>query len=613
MHAVAVSGWENAFAVMRSNFSLPDDAIGVFAINLRFNLDDIQTIATEAITGGSNDKKCDVLYVDKERQLAIVAQCYLSRVPRAAAPSDKASDLNIALTWLLTSDLGQLPDGLRGRADELRAAIEAGEIKQLYIWYVHNLPSSTNVENELRAVEGTARSALARYPSGPDIMISAEEIGNEQLTRLYTQAERTVIVTDEIETTVPDALEIQEAEWTSIITTVHGSWLYDLYHSYGTDLFSANLRAYLGSRESESNINNGIKTTAREQPNNFYVYNNGITALVLGYELGKRSRRGRRLKIVGISIVNGAQTTGSIANLPERPANDLQIAIRFVKANKEAIISNIVRFNNSQNRLQAADFRSTDPNQERLRKEFDEVPEAEYEGGRRGGASDAIKRSKFALPSYTVGQSLAAFHGDPVMAYDKKSELWTSERSYRQIFTERTTARHIVFTYSLLTALNDRKLELAQKFQSDPSSLTGIEKRNLDFLNRKGSNYLMLYVVSQCMETILAKPIPNRFDLHFETNVSPAIAIGYWSPIVDMMLSLSNQLDNAFSRGRLHDIELFHPWRAPPRRLGGLRLLSRGSCEPPLRARRAMKEDRCLTMAPTNNGSNPIRRRICRR
>jgi hypothetical protein len=35
---------------MKANDSLTDDAIGVFAINLRFNLDDIQTIVSEAIT-----------------------------------------------------------------------------------------------------------------------------------------------------------------------------------------------------------------------------------------------------------------------------------------------------------------------------------------------------------------------------------------------------------------------------------------------------------------------------------------------------------------------------------------------------------------------------------
>ncbi|QQP91666.1 AIPR family protein [Skermanella sp. TT6] len=545
------AGWEKAFKVMKDNYSLTDDAIGVFAINLRFNLDDIQTISSESITGGGDDKKCDVLYVDKERQVAVIAQCYISKRIRESAPANKASDLNTAITWLLSTNLDLLPDNLKGRADELRSAINSGEIKQIYIWYVHNLPGSKNVKDELRAVENAAKVALKSYHFGQDINIFAEEVCEAQLERLYTQAERTVIVTDEITTTVPDAVEIKETDWQSVVTVVNGKWIHDLYHQYKTDLFSANLRAYLGSRESDSHINNGIKTTAQEQPSNFYVYNNGITALVLDYELGKRSKNGRRLKIVGISIVNGAQTTGSIANLEDVPPKSLQVPIRFVKATKDGIVENVVRYNNSQNKLQAADFRSTDQIQERLRTEFESIPDAEYEGGRRGGASDAIKRSKFTLPSYTVGQSLAAFHGDPVTAYDKKSELWTNEKNYRHIFTDRTTARHIVFCYSLLSAINDQKLELTQRHKKDPSSLTNVENTSLGFLNKKGSNYLLLHVISQCMETILSKSIPNRFDLQFINNVSPSTASNYWLPIVSMMLSLSNQLDNAFSRNRI--------------------------------------------------------------
>ena len=53
------------------------------------------------------------------------------------------------------------------------------------------------------------------------------------------------------------------------------------------------------------------------------------------------------------------------------------------------------------------------------------------------------------------------------------------------------------------------------------------------------------------METILGKPIPNRFDLQFARNVSPGAAVKLWQPIVDMMLSLSNQLEPAFSRNRI--------------------------------------------------------------
>lgn len=276
-----------------------------------------------------------------------------------------------------------------------------------------------------------------------------------------------------------------------------------------------------------------------------------MTALVLDYELGRRNRSGRRLKIKGISIVNGAQTTGSLASLTSKPSDNIQVPIRFVKARKDSLVANIVRFNNSQNKLQAADFRSTDQIQERLRLEFNTVPDAEYEGGRRGGASDAIKRSKFTLPSYTVGQSLAAFHGDPVTAYDKKSEIWTNEKNYRATFTDRTTARHIVFCYSLLSSINERKNSLSQKHRSEPSSLTSMENVILAFLNKKGSSYLLVHVISRCMETILSKSVPNRFDLQFSQNVSPSRAEKLWAPILDMMLPLSNQLDPAFSRNRI--------------------------------------------------------------
>lgn len=551
MDQITDQNWQNAFKTMKENYSLTDDSIGVFAINLRFGLDDIQTIVSEAITGGGDDKKCDVLYVDKERQVAVIAQCYISKKKREAAPANKASDLNTALTWLLSSDIDKLPESIKGRADELRAAISSGDIKQFYIWYVHNLPRSKNVQEELKAVEGTARAALNRYPSGQDINIFSEEVCEAQLERLYMQAERTIIVTDEISTVIPDAIEIISDDWTSLVTIIKGDWLHKLYHKYKTDLFSANLRGYLGSRESDSNINNGIKTTATDQPKNFYVYNNGITALVLDYEIGRKNKSGRRLNIKGISIVNGAQTTGSIASMSGAPSSDLQVSIRFVKANKESIVSNVVRYNNSQNKLQAADFRSTDAIQDRLRGEFDSIPDAEYEGGRRGGASDAIKRSKFTLPSYTVGQSMAAFHGDPVTAYDKKSELWTNEKNYRQIFTDRTTARHIIFCYSLLSCINEKKIELSQKSKIDGGSLTTIESASLSFLNKKGSSYLLVHVISQCMETILGKPIPNKFDLFYSKNLSPSKASKTWIPIVDMVLSLSNQLSGAFSRNRI--------------------------------------------------------------
>ncbi|WP_299400653.1 AIPR family protein [uncultured Roseobacter sp.] len=547
-----MADWTSAYEAMKGDLNLDNDAIGVFAVNLKFNLDDFQATATEALTGGGDDKKCDLIYIDKELKLAVVAQCYMAKASKISAPSNKASDLNTAMTWLLNAPIESLPDAISGHADELRSALKEGEIDQIHVWYVHNCPSSKNVADELSTVEGTTKALLSGLlNSGQEVSIAAAEIGFDEISHLYKQAEQTIIVTDKFELLVKDALDIQQDDWSSVVTYVPGSWLNRLYSDFGTDLFSANLRGYLGSRESEANINNNIKNTAASEPKNFFVYNNGITAIVLDYELAKRTRAGRKLQITGISIVNGAQTTGSIGSLTDTVPDDLFVAVRFVKAKQNPIISNVVRFNNSQNKLQAADFRSTDPIQERLRAEFAGIPYAEYEGGRRGGASDAIKRSKNALPSYTVAQALAAFHGDPVNAYDKKSELWVNEARYRKIFTDRTTAKHIIFCYSLLDLINTTKSMLTKAGRADADSQTELDKKKLSFLNQKGANYLLVYVISQCLEGILGRPIPNKFDLHFKKNLSPEGAMANWKPIVDIILSLSIQLDDAFSKNRI--------------------------------------------------------------
>jgi hypothetical protein len=70
------------------------------------------------------------------------------------------------------------------------------------------------------------------------------------------------------------------------------------------------------------NINNNIKTTAEKHPEHFWIYNNGLTAIVNDYSFVEEGEQ-HTLKISGISIVNGAQTTGAIGSLEKIPADRL--------------------------------------------------------------------------------------------------------------------------------------------------------------------------------------------------------------------------------------------------------------------------------------------------
>ena len=542
--------WERAYDARFTGSKFGNEAIGLFALGLQFNIDDIDAVGAESVTGHGDDKKCDLCYFDEEEARCVIAQCYVSTKARQSAPSNKAADLNTAVTWLLTTPISKVPAAIKASATELRAAIASDSINELLIWYVHNCPESVNVHKELAAVEHSARVAVKAINAKSSLQIFARELGQEQFSRLYDASRSAILVTDTIETTVPHGYQIEGADWTAFQTYVPGQVIFDLFAKHGADLFSANVRDYLGSRESTANINNGIKATATKNPENFWVYNNGITALVNGLSFKTLKAGSLRLKLDGISIVNGAQTTGAIGSLPERPDESLLVPIRFIWTNSRSRVENIIRFNNSQNKVSASDFRSSDAIQKRLKAEFSKIPSAEYEGGRRGGVSDTIQRRPTLLPSYTVGQALAAFHGNPVIAYDRKSEIWISSSYYSTFFRDETTAAHIVFAYSLHKANSEIKLGLVSKRRKE-DVLTETEKEQLEFFEKKGSILLTCAAIAGCLEVVLERPLPNRFGLSFGGKVSPESARDFWLELLPGLLALVSNLNAAFSSGRI--------------------------------------------------------------
>src|SRR5579864_4557172 len=76
---MATVAWQKAYQARFADTKFGDDAIGLFALGLQFAIDDLDSIGAEIITGGSNDKKCDLVFFDPEEGRAVVAQCYVSK------------------------------------------------------------------------------------------------------------------------------------------------------------------------------------------------------------------------------------------------------------------------------------------------------------------------------------------------------------------------------------------------------------------------------------------------------------------------------------------------------------------------------------------------------
>lgn len=156
---------------------------------------------------------------------------------------------------------------------------------------------------------------------------------------------------------------------------VQGSDVADWLNTNGLQLLAQNVRVFLG----DSEVNKSIKETAITTPEQFWYLNNGITVLCKSFDktiAGGTDRRNGTYTIRGASVVNGAQTVGSLASLSgaaHREALErLRVTVRFIALDEadEDFGNRVTRATNTQNRIGGRDFVGLDPEQTRLRDEF---------------------------------------------------------------------------------------------------------------------------------------------------------------------------------------------------------------------------------------------------
>ena len=440
----------------------------LFALQLRFDIEDVHAVAREALVDGPDDKGCDLVYLDPNSRKLIIAQGYeaANAAKGTVAKASKASALSHATHWLLCGDVTRLNDRLRPVATEARTAIGDGEVDAIELWYVHNRPESPQVQDELRMAESAARNALRDGfdPGKIPQDVSALEVGMGTQESWYRSLAAPILVNETITLDVPGYFEVSGDQWRAVVTAIPARRLRELYEQHKSDLFSANYRDYLGASRSRKreDINKFIRETAEGDPGKFWVFNNGVSAIVHRYEVRGGENGKATLILEGMSIVNGAQTTGSLGSLHRPPDDKAMVPFRFIHCTDGDTIADIVRYNNSQNPLMPSDYKSNDDVQRRLREEFKQLPKSKYTGGRRGLPVDRVAPPGDLMPTDTCAQALAAFHQRPDVAYHQKAAVWQDDTLYREFFCEKTTARHIVFAYSLLKCIEERKKALPE-------------------------------------------------------------------------------------------------------------------------------------------------------
>ena len=156
--------------------------------------------------------------------------------------------------------------------------------------------------------------------------------------------------------------------YSSYLAVVPGAILNDLYLEYGSRLLEGNVRSFLSVR---GKVNKSIQNTIKNYPEMFFAYNNGIAATASEIDTVVAEEGLKITRIKDLQIVNGGQTTASIANsiLTARKDEIVDISRLFVPMKisvldhsmSERIIPKISEYSNSQNKVDASDFFSNHP------------------------------------------------------------------------------------------------------------------------------------------------------------------------------------------------------------------------------------------------------------
>lgn len=156
----------------------------------------------------------------------------------------------------------------------------------------------------------------------------------------------------------------------SYLAVLPGQLLADVYAEYGSQLLESNVRTFLSAR---GKVNRGIQGTLAHQPDMFLAYNNGLTTTATGVELVEGAGGPRIRSLQNWQIVNGGQTTASLAHFMRgsagRKVDDVYVAMKLVTVEPDTasdMVASISRFANSQNAVSEADLFSNSPFHVRL-------------------------------------------------------------------------------------------------------------------------------------------------------------------------------------------------------------------------------------------------------
>jgi hypothetical protein len=180
-----------------------------------------------------------------------------------------------------------------------------------------------------------------------------------------------------------------------------------------------------------------ISKTARDRPESFFYFNNGVSAICTDFDIDVSNK----LIAKNFQVINGAQTITTLHRTPANP--EIEVLFRLTVTGsvrtEKGFTRDIIQYNNSQNVIKVSDFRSNDEIQLWLEKRFDELrprgplPPLHYVRKRsvgRKGSGQGLRLEDLAKVRYSFLYEPTMVHASPRALWSPKEEGGVYEKTF---------------------------------------------------------------------------------------------------------------------------------------------------------------------------------------
>lgn len=322
--------------------------------------------ACNYITDGYHDMGIDALYLDEVQKKLFVIQSKWRTSGIGSAEQEEMSNFEQGIQRIIEEDLNGANIKIQAKKVDIdKALITMGY--QIHAVFIHTGNQKANVY-----VMRPISSLINRVNDDVSTNLLFSEIYFKDVYDFLSkgQEQTSLDIEDVILSNWGKVAEPFTAYYGTISAATVGKW----YVDFGNRLFAKNIRFYKGSTE----VNEGMRKVLVQTPEKFYYYNNGIKLLCQTIQRKVKDSTTNDMGLFtlkGVSLVNGAQTAGTIGSAyteNKEQVGKAKVMVQIIDlSNIDAETAvQITRLSNTQNRIENKDFAALDPEQERLRKEL---------------------------------------------------------------------------------------------------------------------------------------------------------------------------------------------------------------------------------------------------